>query len=65
MSLFATVLAETESQLAPLIMPPLAFAGIAFSVFLILGVVVFTYRDVSNRHLPKASSHAHDDHAGH
>ncbi len=65
MSLFATVLSEVEHTLAPLIMPPLAFAGIAFAVFLVLGVVTFTYRDVYNRHLPKKSADSHDSHAGH
>lgn len=43
-------------------------AGIAFAVFLILGVVTWSYRDVYHRHNDKvaANSGAHDsDSAGH
>jgi hypothetical protein len=61
MSIVAAVLAETE-ELAPLLMPPLAFAGIATAVFIFLGFVVWSYRDVSNRHLP--GSRKHDDSHG-
>jgi hypothetical protein len=67
MHLLATVLLEEAK--APLIMPPIAFAAIAFSIFLLLGVVTWTYRDVANRHAHKAATTYHDDHehgsAGH
>ncbi len=60
MHLLATVLiAETP---APLIMPPIGFAAIAFGIFLLLGVVTWTYRDVANRHAHKAAASYHDDH---
>lgn len=49
MSLIALALAETE-ELAPLIMPPLAFAAIAVVVFVALAVVSWSFRDVANRH---------------
>jgi hypothetical protein len=52
------VLAETK---VPLIMPPLAFGAIAFGIFLFFGVVVWTYRDVANRHAHKAATTYHSD----
>jgi len=55
-----TLIAEHEEELAPLIMPPLAFAGIAIAVFVVLGFVSWSYRDVANRHsdkVPPAGSH--------
>ncbi|UDF13093.1 hypothetical protein LH407_13165 [Antiquaquibacter oligotrophicus] len=66
MNFLVTVLTETEAhELAPLIMPPLAFAGIAVAVFALLGFVTFSYRDVANRHAGRTSrtDDAHD--AGH
>jgi hypothetical protein len=60
MSIVAAVLAETH-ELAPLLMPPLAFAGVATAIFVFLGFVVWSYRDVSNRHLPKPGKD-HDTH---
>jgi heme/copper-type cytochrome/quinol oxidase subunit 2 len=63
MSLLATVLTETE-ELAPLIMSPFAFAGIAVAVFVALGFVTWSFRDVANRHSQKTSaSNSHT--AGH
>lgn len=67
MSLIAAALATTE-ELAPLIMPPLAFAGIALAVFTTLAFVTWSFRDVANRHSDKTSGKAHgtDSHgAGH
>jgi hypothetical protein len=52
MSLLLAAAAESE-ELAPLLMPPLAFAGIAVAIFAILGFVVWSYRDVSNRNSRK------------
>ncbi len=63
MSILATLVAETE-ELAPLIMPPLAFAGIAVAVFLLIGFVTWSFRDVSNRHTKTGKGDAHHG-AGH
>jgi ABC-type arginine transport system permease subunit len=52
MLLIAAVLAETE-ELAPLVLPPFAFAGIATAVFLILAIISWSFRDVANRHSEK------------
>lgn len=39
-----------EEELAPIFMPPWAFAAIAAGIFAILGVITWSYRDVANRH---------------
>ena len=57
MSLVALALAkaaETE-ELAPLLMPPLAFAGIAAGLFILLAFVSWSFRDLSNRHTKNPS----------
>ncbi len=65
MSLFAVILVEAE-ELAPLLMPPLAFAGVAALVFAALAFVTWSFRDVANRHSNKATKPGHDSHgAGH
>jgi hypothetical protein len=64
MTLLASILHQAEAT-HPLIMPNFAFAAIAFGIFLALGVVTWTYRDVANRHANKANAQvpgAHDDH---
>jgi ABC-type arginine transport system permease subunit len=61
MSLIA-VLAQTE-ELAPLVLPPLAFAGIAAAIFITLAIISWSYRDVANRHSDKTSGRDHS--AGH
>ncbi len=53
MSHLLAVLAATEEELAPLFMPPLAFAGVALAIFAVLGFVVWSYRDVANRNSRK------------
>ncbi len=54
MSTLALILAEsTEHELAPLFAPPEVIAGIAAIVFLLMGLVTFSYRDVANRHRNK------------
>jgi membrane protein required for beta-lactamase induction len=67
MTLLATVM--TEAAKHPTWLPPVAFPIIAAVVFLALGVMTWTYRDVANRHAHKAASTHHDDHehgsAGH
>jgi hypothetical protein len=55
----ATIIAEHEEELAPLIMPPIAFAGIAAGIFLVLALVSWSFRDVANRHSDKTSSTDH------
>lgn len=51
-----TVLAETESGVhAVLLFPPIVFGGIAAVVFLALGIVTWSYRNVSSRHSQKWS----------
>ena len=66
LSLAAAVAAETEEGHNPLI--PFFVAGIAFAVFLLLGIVTWSYRDVANRTTRgrTASGHdgaSHDSHA--
>ncbi len=55
----ALAVAEHEEELAPLIMPPVAFAGIAAAVFLVLALITWSYRDVANRHSDKTSTTDH------
>jgi hypothetical protein len=52
----AAVIAQHEEELAPLIMPPIAFAGIAAGVFILLGFITWSFRDVANRHATGAST---------
>jgi ABC-type sulfate transport system permease component len=48
---------------------PIWFGVIVFAVFASLGVVVYSYRDVANRHRSKAEAyaarHAGGEHGGH
>ncbi|WP_341954458.1 hypothetical protein [Salinibacterium sp. TMP30] len=64
MSIFLNVLASGE-ELAPLILPVLAFPLIAAVVFTTLGFVTWSFRDVANRHAvqPAKAGDAHG--AGH
>jgi hypothetical protein len=55
----AQVIADHEEELAPLIMPPIAFAGIAAGIFILLAFITWSYRDVANRHSQKTGD---DDH---
>ncbi len=55
-----TVLASEET-LHPLIMPAAVFGLIALGIFFILGVAMYSYRDVAHRHAHKSSN---SDHAG-
>ena len=64
MSLLVTLVTETE-ELAPLLMPPLAFAGIAVAVFVLLGFVTWSFRDVANRHSNKTAKSGDSHGAGH
>lgn len=63
---FATILlSETEHVVNELPMPSIMFGVIAMIIFIFLGAVTFTYRDVANRHSHKAQSQAGHDAAGH
>ena len=55
-----SALVATETPV-PLLMPPIGFALIAFGIFLLFGVVTWTYRDVANRHAHKAATQYHSD----
>ena len=48
--------AAAEEHAAPLLMPNWAFALTAFIIFLILGVVTWSFRDVANRHAHRVST---------
>jgi hypothetical protein len=53
-------LAAHEEELAPTLLPPIGFAGIAAAIFIVLALVSWSFRDVANRHSDKAqgaSSH--------
>ena len=60
-------LAAEATESAHAITPEaLIAAGIAFAVFLTLGIVTWSYRDVYNRHNDKTGSTTNDSHsAGH
>lgn len=56
MSFVTTVLAEAGHVELP--MPTVAYGAIALVIFIALGVVLWTYRDVANRHQAKAEAYA-------
>jgi hypothetical protein len=58
MSLFTIVPAETQHELAELVLPVWAFPTIAAAIFLLLAVVTWSYRDVAHRHNDKTSADA-------
>jgi hypothetical protein len=55
--MLSTLLAEVHEELAPMIAPPWVFALIAAIVFVVLGLVTYSYRDVANRHADKVAAH--------
>ena len=55
------LLAEAHEELAPLIAPAPVIAGVFAVAFVVLGYVVFSYRDVANRSLRKANKLDHHD----
>ncbi|MFC6355529.1 hypothetical protein [Luethyella okanaganae] len=57
MSFLTTVLAEGELA-RELPIPAWAYGAIALAVFFVLAIVVWNYRDVSNRHKVKADAYA-------
>lgn len=60
---FVTTLHAVTEHAVELPFPPIVFGMIAIIIFIFLGVVTFTYRDVSNRHVHKAAPGA-THHAG-
>lgn len=64
MTQLAIVLAEAGHGELPI--PALVIAGMAAAVFLVLGVVTWSYREVSNRHSQKFGAGANEHHtSGH
>lgn len=64
MSIFLNVLASSE-ELAPLVLPALAFPTIAAVVLTTLGFVTWSFRDVANRQDPKPAKAGDAHGAGH
>jgi hypothetical protein len=64
---FVTSLLLAETEHSSLMMPPILYGLTAFVIFIALGVTLFTYRDVSNRHSEKATAYAaaHGNTSGH
>jgi len=60
MSLITSLITAAAEESHALPMSPFGYAAIAAAVFIALGVVVFSYRDVANRHSDKTGA-AHDD----
>jgi len=60
MSLITSLITAAAEESHELPMSPYGYAAIAFAVFLVLGVVVWSYRDVANRHSDKTDT-THDD----
>jgi len=56
--LIALLAAEAAEAAHPITPAALIAAGIAFSVFLTLGIVTWSYRDVYNRHNDKTGGDA-------
>lgn len=59
-----SIAAETAEHHADPVIPFIA-GGIAFAVFLLLGIVTWSYRDVANRTTRGRGAASHDGHAGH
>ena len=59
MSHLTALLAATETHV-DLPMPPWAFGAIALLIFFTLAIVIWSYRDVANRHSHKAGPGAAD-----
>jgi hypothetical protein len=50
--------AEVHHELAELVLPLWAFPAIAAGIFLVLGIITWSYRDVYHRHHDKVSGDA-------
>ncbi|MBC9954626.1 hypothetical protein ICM05_08210 [Leucobacter sp. cx-42] len=62
MSLAATVLAASEGAhiVNELPIPAVAYGIIVGALFAVMGLVVFSFRDVANRHSEKAEAYARE-----
>lgn len=63
MSLLATIVAAAEEGhhvVNELPMPAILYGVIAFVLFTVLAGVVFSFRDVANRHAAKAEAYARE-----
>jgi hypothetical protein len=49
----------TAEEPAPMIAPPWVFAAIAASIFILLAIITYSFRDVANRHADKTSAGDH------
>ena len=71
MSVLATIAAASEEGgthvVNELFMPAPMFGAVALTILTVLGLVTFTFRDVSNRHAAKAAAYAreHGESAAH
>ncbi len=63
MDFVTTLAAETAETTHPLVIPAIAFAAIAASAFIFLGLVTYSYKNVASRHREKWSEA--DSHGGH
>ena len=64
--LIARLATEAAEAAHPITPAALIAAGIAFTFFLVLGIITWSYRDVYNRHNDKTGTNTHDSHsAGH
>jgi hypothetical protein len=55
------VFAAGGHELAPMLMDPIWFAVIAGAVFILIGFVTWSFRDVANRHSHKTGPVSHGD----
>ena len=60
MSLLTSALAAAESEHVELFMPSYAFGIVALVVFAAMGIVMWSYRDVANRHNQVSGSRGGD-----
>ena len=69
MSVLATIAAASEGAhvVTELPIPGVMYGVIGFALFMVLGLVTFSFRDVANRHSDKAAAYAreHGDSHGH
>ena len=69
MSVLATIAAASEGAhvVNELPMPAPMFGAIVLTLFVVLGLVTFSFRDVAHRHAEKAAAYAreHGDSHGH
>ena len=64
--LIARLAAEAAEASHAITPAAITAAAIAFSFFLLLGIITWSYRDVYNRHNDKSGAADHDSHsAGH